>query len=300
MPRLNEIHIRDPFVYPDPIDRTYYMFGTTGRTAWEGKPEGFDVYASKDLLDWEGPYPAFRPHADFWSDQDYWAPEVHHYKGKYYMLASFKAANKSRATQILVADLPTGPYVPLGDKPITPMDWECLDGTLYVDNLHQPWMIFCHEWLQVDDGEICAVPLKDDLSGAADEPALLIRASQAPWACPTKSGYQFVTDGPFIYETEDRLLMIWSSFGKSGYAIGICRSQSGTISGPWEHLPEPLFERDGGHGMIFKTFDGELLLALHVPNVHPMERPAFFTIRDAGDTLEMIGVLSTKELRRCT
>lgn len=37
-----------------------------------------------------------------------------------------------RGTQILRADKPEGPFVPLSDGPVTPADWECLDGTLYV------------------------------------------------------------------------------------------------------------------------------------------------------------------------
>ena len=49
------------------------------------------------------------------------------------MFASFKAAGVCRGTQILVADHPKGPFVPHSDGPVTPRDWECLDGTLYVD-----------------------------------------------------------------------------------------------------------------------------------------------------------------------
>ena len=51
--------------------------------------------------------------------------------------------------------------------------------------------------------------------------------------------------------------MLWSSFllGKDGngqYAIGVARSQSGTILGPWLQDPQPLNPNDnGGHAMIF-------------------------------------------------
>lgn len=27
-------------------------------------------------------------------------------------------------------------------------------------------MVFCHEWLQVGDGQICAIPMSDDLGEA--------------------------------------------------------------------------------------------------------------------------------------
>ena len=37
------------------------------------------------------------------------------------------------STQILRAEKPEGPYVLHSDGPVTPHDWECLDGTFYVE-----------------------------------------------------------------------------------------------------------------------------------------------------------------------
>ncbi len=65
----------------------------------------------------------------------------------------------------------------------------------------------------------------------------------------------------------------WSSFGAGGYAQGLARSASGQISGPWIQEPEPLYAQDGGHGMIFRAFDGRLMLSLHKPNRTSDERP---------------------------
>lgn len=99
---------------------------------------GFWVYKSKDLEEWSKSEKVFTPPMDFWADRDFWAPEVHQYKGKFYMFASFKAENRCRATQILVSDAPDEQFVPLTDRPITPTEWECLDGTLYVDKKGKP------------------------------------------------------------------------------------------------------------------------------------------------------------------
>lgn len=87
-------------------------------------------------------------------------PERKRYKDKFDMFASFKAKGVCRGTQILIADEPAGPYRFHSDGPVTPREWECLDGTLYFDKKDKPWMVFCHEWLQVGDGEICAMPLR--------------------------------------------------------------------------------------------------------------------------------------------
>ncbi|WP_420869776.1 family 43 glycosylhydrolase [Cohnella ginsengisoli] len=104
--------------------------------------------------------------------ENFWAPEVHRWRGMYYMFASFKAPGRRRATQILAADGPLGPFRPLSDRPATPPDWECLDGTLYVDRQGEPWIVFCREWLQVTDGEMYALRLSADLAetaGGADQ-----------------------------------------------------------------------------------------------------------------------------------
>lgn len=286
------VHLRDPFVVPVYAEKKYYLFGTTDKNIWEGKCTGFDVYVSEDLEIWGDPLPAFRADDDFWADQNYWAPEVHFYRDKYYMLASFKADGKRRGTQILVSDKPIGPYIPLTDEPITPKEWECLDGTLYIDEEGDPWIVFCHEWAQVNDGEICCMKLTKDLMATISEPILLFHASDAPWSYHSimtsisNDKGQYVTDGPFLYKAENgELLMLWSSYTEKEYAIGIARSVSGKIVGPWNHDRLPLKLKDGGHGMLFKTFDGKLMLTVHSPNVTPYERPIFIPMKDVSGKL---------------
>lgn len=179
--KLPDIHIRDPFVLPVLSERRYYLYGTMGEYAWGETGVGFDCYRSADLHTWEGPFPVFRPPAGFWADRNFWAPEVHAYGGRYFLFASFKAEGVCRGMQILAAESPLGPFCPVSAGPVTPTEWECLDGTLLVDADGSPWMVFCHEWVQVGDGEICALPLSKDLALAAGEPVVLFCASQAPW-----------------------------------------------------------------------------------------------------------------------
>ena len=277
MLKKSDIHMRDPFVLPIAQQGKYYLYGTTDENCWVGPFVGFDVFESEDLENWAGPFAAFRPPEGFWADRNFWAPEVFRYQGKYFMFASFKAEGVCRGTQILVADDPKGPFLPHSDGPVTPRDWECLDGTFYVDQNQHPWMIFCHEWVQAVDGEIHAVRLSDDLQTAVGDPVLLFRASEAPWVQSRKRSFNgvekdgYVTDGPFIYRASDgNLLMLWSSIGANGYTMGIAKSTTGSIVGPWLQIPKPIFEKDGGHGMIFKTFDNKLMITVHTPTRRPM------------------------------
>ena len=286
--RRSSIQMRDPYVLPLPDQGRYLLFGSTDKNIWSGPGTGFDCYESRDLENWEGPIPAFRPPPDFWSNTQFWAPECHPWDGRYALFATFARDGRQRGTQILMADLPEGPYRVHSDGPVTPRGWECLDGTLYVDEEGQPWMVFCHEWVQVEDGEICAIPLSPDLRSAVGEPVLLFCASAAAWARPFEAnGTQNnrVTDGPFMHRLANgQLLMLWSTTGYEGYAMGYAVSESGSILGPWRQSPEPIYGKDGGHGMLFRDFDGRLLMTLHHPNDSPNERPTWLQVveRDGG------------------
>ena len=290
MVALNQIQIRDPFVLRQ--GSRYYLFGSTDKDIWRSPGVGFDVYRSQDgLTDFEGPFPAFRPPSGFWSKLNFWAPEVYQYAGAYYMFATFKPINGRRGTAVLRSAAVLGPYLPIGE-PVTPGEWECLDGTLHTDQ-GVPWMVFCHEWQQVGDGQVCAMPLSDDLSHAIGEPQVLFTASQAPWSAPLqgRAPGSYVTDGPYVVRhPSGSLLIIWSSFGPQGqYCIGVARSASGSLVGPWQQEDQPLFESDGGHGMIFTDDEDHLWLAIHTPNQTPNERAIFVGVRFTDDSLAVTG-----------
>jgi len=284
---LSDINLRDPFVLVH--DGAFYLYGTRGATCW-GPADGFDVYVSRDLERWDGPFECFHNDGSFWADRNYWAPEVHPYRGAFYMFASFKSNDRRRGTAILRAETPLGPFAPWSDGPVTPAEWECLDGTFFVDDRERPWMIFCHEWVQVGDGTVCAMPLSDDLRAPAGAPRVLFSGSDAPWRkrMHHSSGVEgYVTDGPFLWRLRDgRLLCLWASFSDEGYTEALAASESGGIEGPWKQL-EPLFMRDGGHGMLFNGPDGILRLTLHSPNEHLMERPRFYEVEEAEGTLRL-------------
>jgi len=286
--RLDEIQIRDPFVLPH--DGFYYLYGSTDPDIWRGPGIGFDVHVGTGLDDFGPAIPAFRPPADFWSHTNFWAPEVYSVCGSFFMFATFKPDAGRRGTAVLKADSPLGPFTPLGDAPVTPPGWECLDGTLFVDE-NGPWMVFCHEWQQVGDGQICAMPLTDDLSAAAGDPTLLFTASQAPWAAPLagRAPGSYVTDGPNLRRLkEGTLAMLWSSFDSDGqYCLGVATSPSGALLGPWHQADQPLYGGDAGHGMIFETFDGWLYLAVHSPNDTPNERARFIALKDEAGQLSV-------------
>ena len=268
--KLSEINIRDPFILSH--NNKYYLYGSrvgvpTDELYW-GKQTGFDVYESIDLENRSEPKSVFEKHDGFWGTRDFWAPEVHLYNGKFYMFATFKAEDKCRGTHILVSDSPEGPFVPVSENPATPMDWECLDGTLYIDKKGKPHIVFCHEWLQIGDGEICEAELSADLTKVVSAPRTLWKASEFKGVKSVrKNETAFVTDGPFLYRNADGdLYCLWSSFAENGYVELAAKSDNGDIDGNWTVLQTPVSEKDGGHGMVFRTFGGKEYFTMHKPN----------------------------------
>ena len=281
MLKREDIRIRDPFVLPDAEKGIYYLYGTTALGEGIAAGASFSAYTSRDLEHFEGPFVVFDGKASgFWADRDYWAPEVHVWRGKYYLFGSFIAPGRCRGTQILRSDSPLGPFVPFTDGPATPAGWECLDGTLWAED-GKPYLVFCHEWLQVENGEICALPLSEELTPAG-APVLLFRAGDNPAVRPL-DGHPgkrcMVTDGPFLFREGGRLKMIWSSF-VSGGKYAVLEAEADSLLGKWRQKGSR-FDFDGGHAMLFRDFSGVRRISLHMPNTSPRERAVFLPYPEA-------------------
>jgi len=296
---LDSIRLSDPFILADQKTQNYYMTGTGGR-----------IWKSKDLKHWEGPYKVIKTNPDSWMGPDpmIWAAELHEYQDKYYYFATFTNTNikidtvagniiDRRASHVLVSDRPDGPYEPMADLTYLPAEKPTLDGTFWIDTDGKPYMVYCYEWLQNLDGTIEKIELKPDLSGSVGEGKLLFKASDSPWSkekddkgntVPNK-----VTDGPFLFRTgSGRLGMLWTSWIYDVYVQGVAYSESGTLDGPWVQENEPLTPPNFGHGMLFQTFDGKLLMAIHSHKAvegryHRV--PHLFEVDLSGDKLVITG-----------
>ena len=272
--------LRDPCILYE--KGVYYAYGTgwTCRRNTSGSLAG----------EWEnlGVVVKIPPHAD----ADHWAPEVHRYNGQYWMFTTYHSTQTGhRGCTILVSDSPEGPFEEVSDGPLTPKDWDAIDGTFWVDEDGSPWMIFVHEWTSTDDnvGRMAAARLSDDFTHFITEPVELFRADDAPWA---KNG---VTDGCWMYGTEDgQLLMLWSNWDSEGYCVGIARSPSGKVEGPWQQDERLLYSKsmtgkyDGGHGMLFIDAEGQMYLSIHSPNSPSgdrKEKPIFIPVREENSTI---------------
>lgn len=272
--------IRDPFVVVDKKKKCYYII-TVDMT--EEGHRALRAYRSTDLEHWQDAGRVYesqqdavshiRPEGDVW-----WAPDTYCYKGRYYtfVTGSAEASGVPRFTTALRSRKgPLGPYKPMHNDihnlPLTPDGVQCIDGSLFVDNDGNPWIVYTKEWngpeVQNKVGEAWAQQLTKQLDGKVGTPVFLFRASDAPWVPGFKNGGH-VVDAPFIWKDPQSggLILLWSSFTTGDvYAVGQLVSESGSIRGPWKHCDTPIFV-NGGHQMLFHDLEGNLKMSLHYNN----------------------------------
>ena len=299
MLKTSQIHIRDPFIVT--YNEMYYMYGTHDMFDTDG--DCLYVYHSKDLSNWEEPKLIFTLPENFWAGGPLWAPEVHCYSGKYYLLVTLLGKHGLRGTQIAVSDTPDGPFIPITNGPATPPERSCIDGTLYVDN-GTPYIVYSADWpdnyipeKDVYVGQIRAVQLTEDLTQRAGEPFTLFASTDCPLSaaapCRPSAAEGWITrygsDGPFLRKLSNgSLLLTWSPVLDMNYAVLGAISQSGTVRGPWTHLPAPIFDKNGGHSMIFEDLQSRLIISLHQPEHMPNERAAFWPVKEENGTLRLV------------
>ncbi|MDE6629366.1 MAG: family 43 glycosylhydrolase, partial [Muribaculaceae bacterium] len=140
----DSIQLSDPAILADSATQTYYMTGTGGM-----------LWKSRDLERWSGPYIVAQPDTASWMGRRpmIWAAELHRYDGRYYYFATFTNNATTimrnsegtdvprRASHILVADTPDGPYRPLGPADYLPAGRPTLDGTFWVESDGKPYMV---------------------------------------------------------------------------------------------------------------------------------------------------------------
>ena len=294
---LKELSMSDPFIYPDPETKTYWLTGTGG-----------SLYKSTDLEMWTGPYNVIDLSGTWMQGNFVAAAEIHKFGDKFYYAGTWNSHRicieqvprrynvPLNQTQLLVSDKVDGPYLPLVKDStfcLGPTTWDIIDGTLYEEN-DTVYMVFVHEWTQLIDGTMAYMPLSKDLTHRIAEPTTIFRASEAAWSKEMNSigeatfGMRmpgWVTDGPQMFRTETgRLGMLWSSWGENRYAQGIAWSESGSIKGPWIQEEKAFKGDNSGHGMLFKTFEGQLLYSVHHDG-GTGRKPEIWTVDASGDNL---------------
>lgn len=314
MIKRSALRVRDPYILLH--ENTYYLYATTDEKT-------LSYYTSHDLNNWEEGGAAFTITDDSWACRDVWAGEVHRYNGKFYLFVSLRGKSELyppedpekekptvcpgwmrerclRGTQIAVSDTPVGPFLPLVNRPVTPLDQSCIDGTLFVQD-GIPYIFYSHDWpdcyranKDAYVGQICAARLSEDLKEIVGEPWVLFDSDQSPISAKTPHHIdqpenvftRYGSDAPFVQRLSDgKLLLTWSPYLQNNYVVLGVISESGNVRGPWKHLETPIFENNGGHAMFFSDRRNNWCMTLHAPERESQERAHIFVMREENGTL---------------
>lgn len=275
--KRKDIHIRDPFVFTE--NRMYYLLGTTGNDPW-GKGSDLTLFASSDLESFERKC-VMVSDGSLSSYTNIWAPELHKYNGSYYLILSAFRQDKGRGCFVYRSNTLEKEFTALTGEYVTPRGWECLDATMFVYE-NKPYLCFSNEWVAPvtndGDGSLYMCELKNDLTALAGEPKKIVSGKHCGFSVEVhhggKSGY--VAEGPFLYDEDGKIVLLWSTFTQHGYAVVKSVSNNG-IMGDYA-FEKLLYDSDGGHSMSFVDWQGKRKLAFHRPNRTPEERMQFFLL----------------------
>jgi beta-xylosidase len=260
------IRLGDPYVLRD--GGRYLLYGTRAR-------DGFRYYESTDLV-------SFAPGRYFYDIEErpyctrsFWAPEVHRYRGSYYLVFSCEHRGgllfpDKPVFRLALArsERPTGPFVDLR------VPWfesgDAIDPHLFVDDDGRPYLYFTRVGREGPSAvaRIFGVALTPDLVAPAGEPRLLLEPTPG-WEIANPKNH--TNEGPFVFKRGADYYLLYSAnhYLDPHYATGYARARSPL--GPFTKAPRPVLEARAelgvagtGHASVTLSPDGtEWFLVYH-------------------------------------
>ena len=256
-PELAKVPLGDPFIML--WEGKYYAYGTYSS-------DGIAVFVSDDLLSWSSTTSLALHKDDVWADKSFWAPEVYHVNGKFYMYYS-----ADEHICVATSDHPLGPFKQDVQKPMI-ADEKCIDNTMFIDDDGKAYLLFD----RFNDGlNIWVAELNDNLIDLKPETMhKCINVSQ-PW----EEVWPRVNEGSFVIKRKDVYYMTYSanSYESPFYGVGVATATN--INGPWtKYEGNPILQKPGslvgvGHSAMFTDKEGKLRIVFHAHNstttIHP-------------------------------
>lgn len=277
--------LADPTIFE--YNGTYYLYGTKGSRAIDG--EGFLVYTSKDLKNWEGPAGAHDGYAfkkgDGYGTKGFWAPQIFRHNNTFYM-----AYTADEHIAIATADSPLGPFTNNGKE--IPSDVKQIDPFVFFDH----GKIYLYH-VRLDNGNrIFVAEMNEDLTAIKPETLKECIHATQPWEDTEKVKWT-VTEGPTVLKKGKNYFLIYSAndFRNKDYAVGYATSNN--PYGPWEKTKDSPFISDHllhypgtGHGDVFYDTKGGMNYVFHTHNSDTDVAPrktAYIPITLKGKTIKI-------------
>ena len=246
--------------YPDPsvirVGTNYWAVATSSEWA----PE-FPIFVSTDLVNWKIVGAVFQKRPS-WSVGNYWAPEIVHDRGKYFIYYVGRKSGGPLCVAVATSNRPDGPYQDHG--PMVCQDAGSIDAVAVNDERGVRYMLWKEDGnSRQQPTPIWAQRLSEDGTKLVGEPKELIR-NDAPWEAQ-------LVEGPFVVRRGDWFYMFYSGNAcctrECNYALGVARSRS--LLGPWEKYKDnPILKGNEtwkcpGHGTIVDDQRGRTFLFYH-------------------------------------
>lgn len=252
-----DVSFGDPYVLYDSALKLYYMYGTGG------VKDGFATYSSTDLINWKNEGQVFWGNtADSWGIDAFWAPEVYHRNGKYYMFYSAQwrhnPTNEAENFKIGVAvsDSPKGPFKDIGNKPLFDPGYPIIDANVFYDTDGKAYLYYsrcCYkhaiksevaDWAakkgmfkEIEESWVYGIELKPDFSGVIGEPVMVLRPpvkmddKQAEWESRSVTSGEVNrrwTEGSTTFKHNGIYYIMYSAnfYAGPNYAVGYATAKS--------------------------------------------------------------------------
>ena len=256
-----KVPLGDPFIML--WQGKYYAYGTYS-------DNGIIVFVSDDLQTWSVPdnLPGglALKKEDVWADRWFWAPEVYHVNGKFYMYYS-----ADEHICVATSNSPLGPFTQEVQKPMIEGE-KCIDNSLFIDDDGKPYLFFD----RFNDGlNIWVAELEENLIDIKHETMRkCIKVSQE-W----EKVWPRVNEGSFVVKHNGGYYMTYSanSYESPFYGVGFATASS--VEGPWtKYENNPILQKPEnlvgvGHSAMFTDKDGKLRIVFHAHNnatkIHP-------------------------------
>ncbi len=247
----------------------YYCYATNT----DHYSEGFSVWVSDDLENWEGPIECFKA-KEAWGESHFWAPEVIYHNGKFVMHYTARDPKlESLRIGVAVSSSPLGPFIDAHNKPMFDFGYAAIDGSVLIskEGNYLYYSRDCSENIinGVHTSQIYCVELTDDLLNVKGEAKLMTTPVESFELKSLNSNFVW-NEGPFVIYKDEEYIMNYSAncYATNDYAI--CIATAKHPMGPWEKSKnnpvlschEDLF--GSGHNAIFNGKDGNLYTSFHI------------------------------------
>ncbi|MBQ8098470.1 MAG: glycoside hydrolase family 43 protein [Bacteroidaceae bacterium] len=264
----SRLPLADPYVLLE--GDTYYAYGTHS-------DDGIEVFTSTDMLHWKNAGLALS-RSNTTESRWFWAPEVYHLNGKYYM---YYSANEH--IYVATSDSPLGPFRQVGDSPL--LATGSIDTSLFIDDDGKVYLFF----VNFNNGnEVWVVQLEEGLTSLKYETLHRLLGVSQDWEMDPNFPGSRVNEGPFVMKQDGVYYLTYSAndYQSQHYGIGLATATS--IMGEWtKSSSNPIFQHEGGlvgtgHHSFFTDKEGQLQMIFHAHNSAEKVHPRLSYIVKAG------------------